>query len=157
MQNIVLIGMPGSGKSSVGKALANELGSEFIDTDTEIERREGMSIPKIFELHGEEYFRKVEREVVAEIGKSSGKIIATGGGVVKNKDNYFPLKNNGKIFLIERSLNKLAIGGRPLSKDYQAVEKLYLERKGLYDYFADEKVNNDGELCDTVKGVIDKL
>ncbi len=157
MLNIVLVGMPGSGKSSVGRAIAKELGREFIDTDEEVEKRTGMPVSVIFERYGEEYFRKLESEVASACCKGSGKVIATGGGIVKNPENYFPLKNNGKIFLIERSIEKLSTDGRPLSKDYASVKKIYSERKDSYERFADEKINNDGELQSAVKGVIEKL
>ncbi|MBQ8427203.1 MAG: shikimate dehydrogenase [Clostridia bacterium] len=155
--NIVLIGMPGSGKSTIGEILSEKLNREFIDTDEEIVKRVGKSIPEIFEEDGEEYFRKVESEVLIEVGKQSGKIIATGGGVVKNVLNYFPLKCNGKIFYLERSIEKLSTDGRPLSKDRATIEKLYQERKDAYKKFADITVNNDTDIEITVKGVIDNL
>lgn len=155
--NIVLIGMPGSGKSTVGKILADKLNREFIDTDEEIVKKVGKSIPEIFNQYGEEYFREIESEVIEEVGKKSGKIIATGGGVVKNALNYFPLKCNGKIFYLERSVDKLSTCDRPLSKDISAVEKLYKERKDLYNKFADIKVNNDFEIESAVNGVIENL
>lgn len=155
--NIVLIGMPGSGKTTIGKILAEKLNREFIDTDQEIVKKEGRSIPEIFADNGEEYFRKVEREVLKEVGKLSGKVISTGGGVIKNLNNYFPLKQNGKIFWIDRAINKLVTEGRPLSKDIETVKKLYAERKEKYEFFADKKITNDGEFADAVKGVMDAL
>lgn len=155
--NVVLIGMPGSGKSTVGNILSQKLNRELIDTDSEIVKREGRSIPEIFEESGEEYFRQVESEVLREVGKLSGKIIATGGGVVKNSDNYFPLKCNGKIFHINRSIEKLETDGRPLSKDLNALKKLYNERKDLYKQFADFTVENNNIIDDAVKGVLENL
>ena len=156
-QNVVLVGMPGSGKTTVGKQIATILGKEFIDVDKEIERLEGKDIPTIFRENGEEYFRNLERKVVKEVGKLSGKVIATGGGVVKDKNNYFPLKMNGKIFLIERDLNELCCEGRPLSKDIETVKKLFDERKDMYEYFADCKVKNDKTALQVAEEVICKL
>ncbi len=157
MTNIVLIGMPSAGKTSVGKILAEKLNREFIDTDQEIVKKVGITIPEIFEKFGEDYFRKVEAEVYSEIGKLSGKVISTGGGVVKNKENYFPLKQNGKIFYINRDIDKLLTDGRPLSKDKETIKKLYLERKDAYEYFADYKIDNNGELNKTIEKIMEKL
>ena len=134
-----------------------KLNKEFIDTDQEIERRENRTIPEIFASSGEEYFRKVESQVLKDVGKLAGKIISTGGGVVKNKDNYFPLMQNGKIFWIDRNVESLVTDGRPLSKDLETVKKLYLERKDNYAFFADEVIKNDTTVEDAVKGVIDLL
>lgn len=157
MLNVVLIGMPGSGKSSIGRLLAEKLGMDFVDSDEEIEKKDGRRIPEIFRDFGEDYFRNLESEVLKELGRGGGKIIATGGGVVKRRENYFSLKNNGRIILIERSLEKLSTTDRPLSKDRLAVRKLYGERKNLYDEFADEKIENNGEIEDAVLKVMEKL
>ena len=157
IENVVLIGMPGCGKSTVGKILAERLNLEFIDTDQEIVKKDGRDIPTIFSESGEEYFRSLEKQVLREVGKLSGKVISTGGGVVKDEENYFPLKQNGVIFWIDREISCLASSGRPLSSDRAAIEKLYAERKGLYSRFADFKIDNNGELDKTVKGVIDNL
>lgn len=155
--NVVLIGMPGAGKSTVGKKTAAALGKDFIDTDEEIVKREGMSVSEIFKEKGEEYFRKVESEVLKSVCKLTGKVIATGGGVVKNPQNRFPLKSNGKVFWIKRNIESLPTEGRPLSKDIEAVRKLYEERKDMYAAFADCVVINDSGVDDAVKGVIEKL
>ena len=155
--SIVLVGMPGSGKSTVGKSLADALGREFIDTDEEIVKKEGKIIPDIFKEHGEEYFRRIESEVLKSVGILTGKVISTGGGVVKNRQNYFALKQNSVIIWIDRNLESLATGGRPLSKDIETVKKLYDERKDSYAYFADFKVDNNGEVSETVKGVLSNL
>ena len=155
--NIVLIGMPGSGKSTVGRALADVLGREFIDTDKEIEKRENCDIPTIFRERGEEYFRKVESEVLKDVGKLTGKVIATGGGIVKNTDNYFPLKCNGKIFWLNRDIEALATDNRPLSKDIQTVKKLYEERKDKYMAFSDFIIDNNCTVQSAVKGVLENL
>ncbi len=156
-QNVILVGMPGSGKTTIGKALAEKLNKEFIDTDQEIERRENRTIPEIFASSGEEYFRNIESQVLKDVGKLAGKIISTGGGVIKNKDNYFPLMQNGKIFWIDRKVESLVTDGRPLSKDLETVKKLYLERKDNYAFFADAVIKNDTAVEDAVKGVVDLL
>ncbi len=154
MENIVLIGMPSSGKSSIGKRVAEALGREFIDIDAEIERAENKSIPQIFAEHGEEYFRKIEKQITQKLCALSSKVISTGGGVVKDRDNLFSLKQNGKVVLITRDIEKLVSEGRPLSKDKESIKRLYKERKDLYNLFADIIVANDGELDQAVKGVI---
>ncbi len=153
-QNLVLVGMPGSGKSTIGRAVAELLNKEFIDTDQVIEQKENKSIPQIFAEFGEDYFRKIEREVLSEVGKLSGKVISTGGGIVKNADNYFYLKQNGVIIWIDRDIELLSCENRPLSKDLDAVKKLYNERKDKYAFFADEKISNDGSLDSAVKETI---
>lgn len=152
--NIVLVGMPGCGKTTLGKQLEKLLGKEFVDTDELIKKRENKSIPQIFADNGEEYFRKVESEVLADVGKLSGKIISTGGGVIKNKNNHFPLKQNGVIVWVKRDIDLLVCDGRPLSKDKFALEKLYEERKDNYAFFADECVVNDKSVDDAVKEII---
>lgn len=156
-ENVVLIGMPGSGKSTIGEILSKELGREFIDTDLEIVKRENRTIAEIFARDGEKYFRKVESQVLKDVGKLSGKIIATGGGVVKDKKNYFSIKCNGKIFYIDRPVKDLSTIDRPLSKDQQTLINMYEERKGLYEYFADYSIKNDSDILDAVKGVLDNL
>ena len=157
MTNVVLVGMPGCGKSSVGKILAKKLDMEFIDTDAEIVNKTGREIPEIFAEFGEDYFRKIESEVLREVGVKTGKVISTGGGVVKNVDNYFPLKQNSKIIWIKRDIDKLVTEGRPLSKDRQTVEKLYMERKEKYEFFADAIVDNNGNIEDTVEEILNLL
>jgi shikimate dehydrogenase len=153
--NVVLVGMPGCGKSTVGKNVAKLIGKEFIDTDALIVERENKSIPQIFEENGEEYFRKVESEVLKDVGKLSCKVISTGGGVIKNRENYFALKQNSVIIWLDRAIDLLVCDGRPLSKDKQTVKKLFEERKENYAFFADEKISNDGEIDLAVKGVVE--
>ncbi len=153
-QNLVLIGMPGSGKTTIGKKLAQILEKEFIDTDALIEQKAGKTIPEIFAEYGEEYFRKLESQVLMEVGVLSNKVISTGGGVVKNKENYFSLKQNGVIFWLQRDINLLASDNRPLSKDKQAIQNLYDERKDLYSCFADGKVSNDSDIDSIANKVV---
>jgi shikimate dehydrogenase len=156
MMNITLVGMPGCGKTTVGNILAERLGRELYDTDAEI-CKSGRTPSDIITDNGEESFRRIEHETVEEIGKLSGKIIATGGGVVKNYNNYFLLKRNGKIFNLSRLIEKLCMKGRPLSKDIETVKKLYSERKELYNQFADFTIYNNGEVDSAVKGVLENL
>lgn len=156
-QNVVLIGMPGSGKSTIAKELAIKLKKDFIDTDKEIEKKAGKTIPQIFQDDGEKYFRELEKQVIREVGAMTGKVIATGGGAVKDRDNLYPLKSNGTIFFIKRDVEKLVTKGRPLSKDLDTVKRLYEERKDMYLAFCDHQIDNDGDLLTAVKGVLEKL
>lgn len=145
-ENIVLIGMPGCGKSVVGNALSCLTGREAVDIDAEIVKRAGKPIPDIFAESGEAAFRELERSVTAEMGKRLGVILVTGGGVVKDERNYAPLKQNGRIYHLVRDLSRLARDGRPLSQgaDLSAMEA---ERRPLYQRFRDAVIGNN----DTVK------
>lgn len=141
--NIILIGMPGSGKSSIGEKVALKLGKEFIDIDKEIEKAKKMSIPQIFESEGEEGFRKIEKELTHKFSRKTGVVISTGGGVVLDEENYNPLKQNGFIVLVEREIEKLSTQGRPLSQGgINRLIKLKEERQSKYEDFSDIKVNN---------------
>ena len=143
MENIVLIGMPGSGKSTIGKLLADSLGKHFVDADTELEATFGRSIPEIFASDGESGFRTMETQILSELGKQSGLVIATGGGCVTKEENYPLLHQNGSIFCLTRDLSKLPIEGRPLSQANRLSE-LYRVRKPLYDRFSDHIIDNNG-------------
>ena len=145
MENIILIGMPGSGKTTVGKLVAEKLGKPFVDADEEIVRLAGKSIPEIFAQDGESAFRDWETSVLSALGKESGLVIATGGGCVTRKSNYPLLHQNGTIFCLQRDLSKLAVDGRPLSQANK-LEALYHTRKPLYEAFADFMVDNDGDI-----------
>lgn len=138
-ENIVLIGMPGSGKSTIGKLVAKALNRDFADTD-EIITAQFASPEEIINTRGVEEFRRIECEVVREVSKKSGFVISTGGGVVEREENYESLSGNGKIFLISRALSALATDGRPLSKD---VFALFDKRREKYICFADFIVEND--------------
>ena len=140
MENIVLIGMPGSGKSTVGKLLSSQLGKEFADADSAIIEKAGISIPEIFEQRGEEWFRAIESEVLAELGKHSGLVIATGGGCVTREENYPLLHQNGTIFCLDRDISCLPTDGRPLSQKGQ-LEEMYRIRNPLYHRFADHHID----------------
>lgn len=152
MENIVLIGMPGCGKSTVAKLLAQEMQRPVVDADEEIVRLAGCSIPEIFAKSGEDAFRKLETQVLRELGKQSGKIIATGGGCVTREENYPLLHRNGKIIWLTRDLNKLPADGRPLSQ-ITKIETMFALRKPMYRRFADHIVSNDGSPEETVTAI----
>ena len=151
--NIVLMGMPGSGKSTVGNALARKLGRPFIDTDEVIIEREGLHTSKIIEQKGEPYFRDRETEVVMEVSKLQGYVIATGGGVVLREENMKALKQNGIIVFLDRNILNLSKDGRPLSQGEDALQKLYKERIDLYTKYAD--ITADSNI--PVEGVADSI
>lgn len=132
-QSIVLIGMPSSGKTTVGRILAEKCGKQLADTDEYIVRRIGMPISDFFAKHGEAEFRKIEKETVAELSATGGRIIATGGGAVLNAENVRALKQNGVlVFLDRRPENLIATDDRPLASRRSALEKLYAERYDIY-------------------------
>ncbi len=141
-QNLVLIGMPGCGKSTLGTMVANELSLDFIDTDPLIVQKAGKSIPEIFETEGEAAFRKLESEVVREVSCRQGALIATGGGAVLNGENVRALRENGMIVFLDRPLEKLvATADRPLSSDREKLRKRYEERYDIYCAAADIKID----------------
>lgn len=153
-KNIVLIGMPGCGKSTVGKILSEKLNRGVIDTDEEIVKADGRTIPEIFENDGEKFFRDLETEAVETVGKQLSKIIATGGGAVIKKENRDALKQNGTIIYLKKDLSLLSLEGRPLSKDEDAVRKIYEARKEIYEAFADFTVEVDADAKITAERVI---
>ena len=152
MENIILIGMPGCGKSTVAKLLSEELQRPVIDADEKIVHTAGCSIPEIFAQGGEDAFRKLETRVLRELGKESGKIIATGGGCVTREENYPLLHRNGKIIWLTRELDKLPTEGRPLSQ-ITKMETMFETRKPMYQRFADYIVSNDGSAEETVAAI----
>lgn len=152
--NVVLIGMPGSGKTSVGRIVAKELNKKFIDMDSVIEKKHGLAVFNIFKNFGEKIFRKSEKETAFLAGCENNTVISTGGGVVLDSDNYFSLKQNGRIYNIKRDLNYLAREGRPLSKNLNELKKISIRRKHLYSSFCDFEILNDSDLLDTVKKIV---
>ena len=144
-ENIVLIGMPSSGKSTVGKLLADELGFSFTDTDDEIVKREGTDIPTIFRLKGEEYFRDLEEEVIKDVSRESRRVIATGGGSVLKSSNIERLRRNGRIIFLDRPLDMLMPTlDRPLSSDRDHLLSLYEKRYPIYSSVCDLAVDASG-------------
>ena len=152
MENIILIGMPGCGKSTIGRLLAEETGRPFVDADAEIEKLAKKSIPQIFAEDGQDIFRAFETQVLAELGKQSGLVIATGGGCVTRAENYPLLHQNGRIIWLQRDLGKLPREGRPLSVD---LEAMYRVRQPLYASFADFVIDNNGDPNTTVKTLME--
>ena len=143
-KNIVLIGMPSSGKSSIAKRLAAKLQKEFLDSDALIEEKIAMKIKDFLNKDNEKEFRDIETDVIKDISKKNNLVISTGGGVIKRKENMDALRKNSVIIFIDRPLNLLqATNDRPLSSNRNDLQKLYLERYELYEKYSDIKVVND--------------
>lgn len=151
-ENIVLIGMPGCGKTTIGALLAQKLGKHFVDIDAEIEQRTQLSVPEILGKYGEDRFREMETEVLAAFGKESGLVIATGGGCVTRKENYPLLHQNGRICWIKRDIFLLPTAGRPLSSEMD-IAAMYTLREPVYNSYADISVYNN----DTIEDAIDQI
>lgn len=158
LKNIVLVGMPSAGKSTIGKVLSKSLCRDFIDIDSIIEERLKMKIPAIFEQKGEAYFRQIESEIIAEFSKKNGLIIATGGGALMNSESVLNLQQNSTIIFIDRPLENLETGGnRPLSNNNEALLKLFETRYPLYKSQSDMIVKNDGNIPQVVKKIIELI
>lgn len=142
-RSLVLIGMPGSGKTTVARQLAKRMHRPLIDTDREIAFRAGKPVPRIIEEDGEEAFRELETAVLRDVTKRTGAVIATGGGCVTQPRNIPLLRQNGFVIFLERPLHLLARGGRPLSAGKDAVAKLYKARLPLYLSACDLRIRND--------------
>lgn len=156
MQNIVLIGMPGCGKSTIAAALGKRLGRTVYDSDDIIERSTGMSIPEIFAARGEDAFRAAETKALSELGRQSGLIISTGGGCVTQAENYPLLHQNGIIIWLTRSIAALPTDGRPLSQSC-GTDALFAARKPLYERFCDIITDNNGAVESTVQSITEAL
>ena len=141
MENIVLIGMPGAGKTTVGRLLAQRLNREFVDCDEEVAKAAGMDIPAYFARHGEAAFRDLETTVLAQVTQRSGLVIATGGGCVTRAQNRDLLRQNGTVVWLRRELHDLPTDGRPVSKAV-GVAALYQARRPLYEAFSHFAVDN---------------
>jgi len=152
LRNVVLIGMPGCGKSTVGRNLARRLGKEFLDLDKWIEEEARKPIPEIFAQEGEAAFRALESRIVREAGARTGCVLSTGGGVVTRQENYAPLHQNGVIVHLTRDLARLPKAGRPVSQSTD-LGVLWEKRKPLYAAFADLTIGNNGPL----EGTLDEL
>lgn len=151
--NLILIGMPGCGKSTLGQAVAAALQREFVDCDAEIVRRAGKSIPEIFAQDGEGAFRALESGVLADVCRGHGLVISTGGGAVLRAENRDAMRQNGRVCLIRRALALLPRDGRPLSASEDAVARLWEARRAAYETAADFPVENDG----TVEEAAEKI
>ena len=152
MQNIILIGMPGCGKSTVGTLLAQKYGKRFVDADAVIEQLAGKPIPEIFAQDGEPAFRDWETLALKELGKQSGLVIATGGGCVTRERNLAALRQNGRVFWLKRDLHLLPTEGRPLSQSGE-LEQMYRKRKPMYEAFAQEVIHNSGSPEETADAI----
>ena len=155
-QNIVLIGMPGCGKSTVGTLLAKKLGRDHIDLDRMIEEKSGKPIPAIFAEDGEAFFRALETQCVQDAGQKTGCVISTGGGVVTREENYSPLHQNGIILHLTRKLDLLPTDGRPISQKTD-MAALWQQRKALYERFADRTIRNNGTPEETLASIEQEL
>ncbi len=151
--NIVLIGMPGSGKTSVARHLSTLLNRPIASTDEEAERRIGATIESLFRTQGEAAFRKIETEVVRDLASVWGSIIATGGGTVVSGENRRILRGNSRIYYIKRPLSELDTAGRPLSQGEGALERLYAQRHEIYESFSDVQLDADADFAETAKRI----
>lgn len=154
-KNIVLTGMSGAGKSAIGRRVARLLDRPFVDTDSEIERAAGMSIPQIFSEYGEAYFRQLESETVERVCLKQGAVISTGGGAILNEKNVFFMRCNGDVFLIERNVDELEISGRPLTKDRLGARTLFESRKPKYLASAHFVIKNDATVEAAAKAIVE--
>lgn len=156
MKSIVLIGMPGSGKSSIGTFLAEKTGREFLDTDEEAEKIAGLSPAEIIKVQGEKSFRKIENEVVKSLCKLSGKIIATGGGVVTNEDNFDAIRQNSTVFFINRDISVLPTDNRPLSQK-NSLDDMFKIRLPLYRKFCDFEIDGNGTIEEVAQRILERI
>ena len=152
MTNIVLVGMPGCGKSTVGKALSALSGLPLVDLDEEIVRQAGRPIPEIFAQEGEQAFRDLESRVLAEAMAQPGRIVATGGGCVLRPENRLTMRRGGRVYFIQRALEDLPTDGRPLSQAGR-LEEMYLVRQPLYDAAADASILNNAPAAETAREI----
>lgn len=155
--NITIVGMPGSGKTTIGSAIAKLTGRDFVDIDAEIEKRAGISIPEIFENHGEEYFRNIESEVIKDFGKEKNLVIATGGGTILKEENRDAIRCNSIVVELKRDFNLLDTDGRPVSKDAPSMQALYNKRKYFYDLTCDVSVENNDTVEKVANKILDKI
>lgn len=154
VSNVVLVGMPGCGKSTVGPLVARLLGKRFVDTDTALEEAAGLSIPTLFATQGQAAFRRQEADLMRTLGAGQGCVVATGGGVVLDPANYLPLKQNGFIVHLERDVNLLPLTNRPLSQSREALQTMWAQREPLYNAFADARVSNQATPEETAQAIV---
>lgn len=151
--NIVLIGMPSCGKTTLGKVIANRLNMPFVDFDEEIEQAEKMTIPQLFQSKGEEYFRQKESQITQYFGKENGRVLSVGGGTPTAKENRDALKRNGIVFYVQRDLDKLITSGRPLSQK-EGVNALFEKRDAHYRAACDYVVENNATIDAAAEEII---
>lgn len=156
-ENIVLIGMPGAGKTTIGRALAERTGKTFVDLDEVFVRRVGVSIPEYFKSQGVAAFRDAESALAAEFGKKTGQVLATGGGVILRDENRIHLRMNGAVIFLERALDALPIEGRPISQAAASLSELYRERLPRYLAAGDQRIANDRDVPGVVERIIQWL
>jgi shikimate dehydrogenase len=157
-QNVVLIGMPGAGKTTIGGKLAKIMDRPLLDTDDLIEELAGKSPAEIIDEHGERYFREIESQVVRETASKTGVIIATGGGIILNNENVTALSENGRIFFIDRPLEDLLpTADRPLSATREAITQRYNERYDRYLACADVQICVTGDADHTAEQILEAL
>lgn len=155
-ENIVLIGMPASGKSTVGKILSEKLARELVDSDSVIVENNRMAIPDIFERFGEAHFRILESEAIAEISKKTSAVIATGGGAILKGENIRRLRQNGRIYFLDRPLSSLIpTSDRPTASSKEMIEKRYNERYGIYSSVCDKKIDSSVAPTAVVAAIIE--
>ena len=160
MKNIVLIGMPACGKSTIGYWLSKKIGYPLLDTDKYLEEKENRIISDIFSNEGEEYFRNLETKYLKELSEKEGFIISTGGGAVKNKENIDILKKNGIVIFLNREINDISKENhkhRPLLQDINNIQKLYDERIDLYKKYSDIIIKNNDDMGIIVDRIITAL
>lgn len=154
-ENIILIGMPSSGKTTIGKILSEKLNKTLVDTDELIVNKIGMSIAEYMKTHTEKEFRDVESKCVKEAAKMSSVVIATGGGAILRSENVKALKQNGKLYFLKRDLELLTpTASRPFSSDIESLKKRYIERLPIYESVCDKCIDNNHDISDTVDAII---
>ncbi len=156
MENIILVGMPGSGKTTIGTLLAKALNREFLDADAVLEQRAGRPIIQIIPQEGEDAFRAMETAVLQDLGKRSGLVLATGGGCVTRAENYAAMHRNGCIVWLKRDISLLPTDGRPLSQRGH-LEEMYARRAKMYERFADFSIENRGTPAETLEELLKAL
>ena len=152
---IGITGGTGSGKTTVGQMLAEKLGRELVDIDAAVAERAGMSVPEIFTTQGEAAFRKLEAETAAEVGKRKGIVIAGGGGIILTAENRASLRQNGRVYCLERPLESLSTADRPLSKDLETLKKMAELRAPLYALASDATISNNRAPSETVAAILE--
>ena len=159
MKNIVLIGIMGCGKSTIGRLLSEKLNLSFVDMDNSIENKTKMKINDIFKTYGEDYFRTLEEQIAEELSKKSGLVISTGGGIVTKEESISYLKNNGIVIFLKRDLNdilKINMKNRPLlNNNPEKIFEIMNQRKALYEKYSDFCISNDDNPKNTVEKIIE--